>query len=129
MGSLSFLQGISPTQSGGVAAGQCWGMAALCAAKWPGNIRELRNCVENMVVLCRTCEIGLENVPMNIRESSSPGITRNVLAAPSCDLEQNERVLIERALNECGGNRSRAAEKLGISRRTLHRKLNLYNIE
>ena len=104
-------------------------MAALCAAKWPGNIRELRNCVENMVVLCRTGEIGLENVPMNIRESSSPGITRNVLAAPSCDLEQNERVLIERALNECGGNRSRAAEKLGISRRTLHRKLNLYNIE
>ena len=48
-------------------------MAALRAARWPGNIRELRNCVENMVVLCRTGEIGLENVPMNIRESSSPG--------------------------------------------------------
>ena len=105
-------------------------MAALCAARWPGNIRELRNCVENMVVLCRTGEIGLENVPMNIRESSSPGITKDVLsAAPSCDLEHNERIPIERALNECGGNRSRAAEKLGISRRTLHRKLNLYNIE
>ena len=104
-------------------------MAALCAARWPGNIRELRNCVENMVVLCRTGEIRLENVPVNIRESSSPGITRDILAAPSCDLEKNERILIERALNECGGNRSRAAEKLGISRRTLHRKLKLYNIE
>ena len=104
-------------------------MAALSAARWPGNIRELRNCVENMVVLCRTGEIGLENVPVNIRESSSPGITRDILAAPSCDLEKNERILIERALNECGGNRSRAAEKLGISRRTLHRKLKLYNIE
>ena len=104
-------------------------MAALRAARWPGNIRELRNCVENMVVLCRTGEIGLDNVPMNIRESSTPGITKDVLSAPSCDLEHNERILIERALNECGGNRSRAAEKLGISRRTLHRKLNLYNIE
>ena len=46
-------------------------MAALCVARWPGNIRELRNCVENMVVLCRTGEIGLENVPVNIRESST----------------------------------------------------------
>ena len=82
-----------------------------------------------MVVLCRTGEIGLENVPVNIRESSSPGITRDLLAAPTCDLEKNEQILIERALNECGGNRSRAAEKLGISRRTLHRKLKLYNIE
>jgi len=104
-------------------------MAALCAARWPGNIRELRNCVENMVVLCRSGEIDLENVPVNIRESSTPGITRDILSAPSCDLEHNERILIERALNECGGNRSRAAEKLGISRRTLHRKLKLYNIE
>lgn len=104
-------------------------MAALCAARWPGNIRELRNCVENMVVLSRTGEIGLENVPGNVREVSNPGIVKNMLSSPSCDLESNERVLIERALNECGGNRSRAAEKLGISRRTLHRKLNLYHIQ
>ena len=52
-----------------------------------------------------------------------------LVPADGCDLEKNEKLLIERALNECGGNRSQAAVKLGISRRTLHRKLNLYNIE
>lgn len=105
-------------------------LAALCAYNWPGNIRELRNCVERMVVLCRGRELTIDNVPANIRENVSPGITRNLLVPASvCDLEHNEKLLIERALNECGGNRSRAAEKLGISRRTLHRKLNLYNLE
>ena len=105
-------------------------MAALSAYNWPGNIRELRNCVERMVVLCRGQELTIDNVPANIRENISPGITKSLLApAASCDLERNEKLLIERALNECGGNRSKAAEKLGISRRTLHRKLNLYNLE
>ncbi|RMD80084.1 MAG: hypothetical protein D6820_07250, partial [Lentisphaerae bacterium] len=41
----------------------------------------------------------------------------------------NEKALIERALRECGGNRTRAAQQLGISRRTLHRKLKQYNLE
>ncbi len=105
-------------------------MAALCAYPWPGNIRELRNCVERMVVLCREPMISTENVPVEIREGTMPGITKTVLSgAPSCDLEKNEKLLISRALNECGGNRTKAAEKLGISRRTLHRKLNLYHME
>ena len=65
----------------------------------------------------------------NIREKITPGITRTLLSSSSCDLERNEKMLITRALEECGGNRTRAAEKLGISRRTLHRKLVLYNLE
>ena len=105
-------------------------MTALTAYAWHGNIRELRNCVERMVVLCRGHELTIDNVPANIRENVSPGITKTLLVpADGCDLEKNEKLLIERALNECGGNRSQAAVKLGISRRTLHRKLNLYNIE
>ena len=104
-------------------------MAALTNYSWHGNVRELKNCMERMVVLCRGKEIGLENVPLNIRENSEPGIGKTVLTESGFDLEQNEKHLIERALNETGGNRSKAAEKLGISRRTLHRKLHLYNID
>ena len=104
-------------------------MAALTNYTWHGNVRELKNCMERMVVLCRGKEIGLENVPLNIRENSEPGIGKTVLTESGFDLEQNEKHLIERALNETGGNRSKAAEKLGISRRTLHRKLHLYNID
>ncbi len=104
-------------------------MAALTNYSWHGNVRELKNCMERMVVLCRGKEIGLENVPLNVRENSEPGIGKAVLTESGFDLEQNEKHLIERALNETGGNRSKAAEKLGISRRTLHRKLHLYNID
>lgn len=104
-------------------------MSALCSYQWHGNIRELKNCVERMVVLSRGKVLTIDSVPVNIRENISPGIARNIFASETCDLERNEKLLIERALNECNGNRSKAAEKLGISRRTLHRKLNLYNIE
>lgn len=110
-------------------------MSALCSYAWHGNIRELKNCVERMIVLCRNQEIGIENVPLNIRENLHPGIARKPSSFPGaeqssgCDLEANEKILIERALGECGGNRTRAAEKLGISRRTLQRKLKLFHLE
>ena len=104
-------------------------MSALCSYPWPGNIRELKNCVERMVVLTRSNTIDRDNVPINIREKLTPGISKTILSSSSCDLERNEKMLISRALEECGGNRTKAAEKLGISRRTLHRKLTLYGIE
>ena len=94
-----------------------------------GNIRELRNCVERMVVFTRGSVIDLENVPVNIREKITPGISKTILSTSSCDLECNEKLLISRALEECGNNRTKAAEKLGISRRTLHRKLAAYDLE
>lgn len=103
-------------------------MNALCAFDWPGNIRELRNCVERMVVLTRGNEIDLNNVPAEILSGHHAG-AKELPASSVCDLECNEKMLIQRALNECGGNRTKAAERLGISRRTLHRKLNAYQLE
>ncbi len=99
----------------------------LCNYKWPGNIRELRNCIERMVVLSRGPLLQLDNVPVSIRsgDSSAPA----AMNSTTLDLDRNEKMLILKALEECDGNRTNAANKLGISRRTLHRKLKEYSIK
>jgi DNA-binding NtrC family response regulator len=101
-------------------------LEALTAYPWPGNVRELRNVVEQMVVLARGDRLTLRNVPAEVREGAEPRPS----ARPASDLslEDAERQLIVRALKAHGGNRTRAAEQLGISRRTLHRKLNAYGL-
>ncbi len=100
----------------------------LCSYAWPGNIRELRNCIERMVVLSRGELLEKSNVPFHIANKSKPAAT-TMADMSSLDMDRNEKRLIMRALEECGGNRTHAAEKLGISRRTLHRKLKTYNID
>jgi DNA-binding NtrC family response regulator len=96
----------------------------LCRYAWPGNIRELRNCVERMVVLSRTRVLDLHNVPVHIREIISPQELSPALPVNSLNIGKAEKALIQKALDECNGNVTKAAAKLGISRRTLHRKLN-----
>lgn len=96
-------------------------LQALQQYSWPGNIRELRNCMERMVVLSRGEELDLSNIPANIRQNQSE---TPLLPASQLDLGSNKKALLFKALEECGGNRTKAAEKLGISRRTLHRWLN-----
>lgn len=96
-------------------------LAKLCAAPWQGNIRELRNCVEKMVVLASGKVLDDGDVPV-----FSAGETAEELPEKSADplnLENSEKELIRKALAECGNNRAAAARKLGISRRTLYRKL------
>jgi DNA-binding NtrC family response regulator len=103
-------------------------MQALTAYRWPGNVRELRNAVERMVVLTRGPRITLRDVPADLREPATtmtPGIP---VAGGPLSMEAAEKDLIIRALKATGGNRSRAAEHLGISRRTLHRKLNEFGL-
>ncbi|MDD3276676.1 MAG: sigma-54 dependent transcriptional regulator [Kiritimatiellales bacterium] len=92
----------------------------LTAYRWPGNVRELRNVVEQMVVLSRSQKIGVRDLPVHIREAGGPD---GAVAVESGTLEELEKRAIRQALKEAEGNRTHAAEKLGISRRTLHRKI------
>lgn len=103
-------------------------LALLCAYKWKGNIRELRNCIERMVVLSRTTILDVDNIPHHIRDENDSLPRKEIFSSSSFDLDNNEKMLIIRALDECNGNRTHAADKLGISRRTLHRKLHTYNL-
>ncbi len=102
-------------------------MKILESYPWPGNVRELRNVIEKMVVLAGGEELGPDDIP----EDVSSAAQRSGKAAPhvpagDVPLADTEKAGILAALELHGGNKSRAAEALGISRRTLHRKLNLY---
>lgn len=111
-------------------------MEALTGYGWPGNVRELRTAVEHAVVLSRGESIGLRDLPPSVRRSAEavvgvggePGIPS--LAEPGeLTVREAERQLIIRALRESDGNRTEAARRIGVSRRTLHRKLHTYQLE
>lgn len=93
---------------------------------WPGNVRELRNVVENMVVLARGDRLGMRDIPSKLR--GRPAAPAEVSVEGKGTLDDMERVMIEKVLSENSGNRTKTAEQLGISRRTLHRKLNEYGL-
>lgn len=97
-------------------------MDVLTHAPWPGNIRELRNTVEFMVVTSGSEELGVENLPPDFQKNV-PDAPPEGAAPGALTLEENNYELIKQALKQCGGNRTAAAQLLGISRRTLHRRL------
>lgn len=102
---------------------------------WPGNVRELRNCMENLVVLSKNTLISPSDLPEKILsyqqnshiDNSRPPVS-SIPAAPM-NVKDNERSLIIKALKETNGNRTEAARALGMSRRTLYRKLERYGID
>ncbi len=107
-------------------------LRTLEAYSWPGNIRELRNFCENAVVLRRggsLTEYDLEpkfrgEVPPPTGATPGPdGATVPIVAPNSLSVEENEKRLLREALLKARGNRTKAAELMGVSRRTLHRKL------
>ena len=101
-------------------------MEILTQYQWPGNIRELRNCIERMVVLSRENHLDINDVPRNIRDAS--GGANTMIQVNGDTIDDHEKALILKTLDECGGNRTLAAKKLGISRRTLYRRLDEYNM-
>ncbi len=96
-------------------------MARLVAHPWPGNIRELRNCLENTVIFLEGDVLDVVNLPPTLSETAERP-TGSVFA-PGMTLDLMEQEAIRQTLSLAGGNRTRSAEMLGISRRTLQRKI------
>ena len=100
---------------------------ALMSYSWPGNVRQLKNVIENMVVLSAEGEIGADVLPREIRPSNmDANVGMNNLAGVS--LEQIEKEAIRKTLEMVHGNREQAAKLLGIGERTLYRKIKDYNL-
>lgn len=98
-------------------------MEILSNYQWPGNIRELRNFCENAVVLRTSDVIGENSLDARFYETKTNEPPEQNFSPLVFDKKENELALIKKAVEKCGGNKSKAAELLGISRRTLHRKL------
>jgi DNA-binding NtrC family response regulator len=104
-------------------------MDLLTAYNWPGNVRELENVIESAVVLSTGELIAPEALPENIRRQESR-ISKIHLDIPDegISLEEVERELLARALEKAGGNQSRAARLLNVSRKTLIYRLEKYGL-
>ncbi len=100
-------------------------MNAILEYDWPGNVRELRTAIEHGVVMASSQKITLRDLPAGLRSQKE----HPVAAPPSgLNLQETETAFILRALDDSRGNRTEAARMLGISRRTLHRRLKELNI-
>ncbi|HAP56769.1 MAG: sigma-54 dependent transcriptional regulator [Sphaerochaeta sp.] len=122
----SFLQQFNQENGRSIEAFSNQARRALLAYDWPGNIRELRNCIESAVVLARTTVIEVEDLPSHIGKTQNTG---SVSLEVGITLAEAEKQLIISTLAMCAGNKTKAAEILGIGRKTLHRKLQEYHID
>ncbi len=108
-------------------------LEALKGYSWPGNVRELRNLLESLVVLSGNHALSADDLPPRFLHSTGPGHGSEGAPVPAENFDLNltrlSKQMIQRALEMCHGNRTEAARQLGISRRTLHRKLHEFDIK
>ncbi|NNG07997.1 MAG: two-component system response regulator, partial [Desulfobacteraceae bacterium] len=104
-------------------------MDQLIRYDWPGNVRELMNAVERAVVLSSSEYLDEEEMPLVLKDKVAEGEEAPKEAIPGdLPLEEVEKASILRTLELTGGNKSEAARRLGITRRTLHKKLKKYGV-
>jgi DNA-binding NtrC family response regulator len=107
-------------------------MALLSGYEWPGNVRELRNVLERAVILAGEGTVEVSHLPRGFAGRPEPVIQQpqpggeSVLLEPGITVSDAERLLIEMTLRHTGNNRTRAADILGISPKTLFNKLKEY---
>jgi two-component system response regulator HydG len=99
----------------------------LLAHPWPGNVRELQNALERAAVVAKGDEILPEHLPERVREAPTPTVVSGA-PPPNPSMEVIEQAYIQWVLRAEGGNKTRAAEVLGIDPSTLYRKLNRYGL-
>jgi two-component system, NtrC family, response regulator HydG len=95
---------------------------------WPGNVRELENAIERAVIMTRGDSVGPEDLPTALQHRPSGKASQEPVLASGRSLKEVEREMIIKTLADMNGNRTRTAEMLGISRRTLQLKLKEYGI-
>jgi two-component system response regulator HydG len=101
-------------------------MDRLLKHDWPGNVRELMNAVERGVVLARTYYLDTTDLPLLTQDISKP-FSRETISA-DLPLDEVEKATILNAMGITGGNKSEAARRLGVTRKTLHAKLKKYGV-
>jgi DNA-binding NtrC family response regulator len=121
----SFLQEFAKENGKDIKGIDAAARSALYKFDWPGNIRQLRNCIESAVVMCGSKNITLDDLPPTVRGSSD----LNTIPIPAgITMNEAEKIIIQQNLVINKGNKSKTADVLGIGRKTLHRKLEEYGI-
>jgi DNA-binding NtrC family response regulator len=92
---------------------------------WPGNVRELKNCIESAVVMSKSNIITVDDLPPHIRSDTDQGYVKVSMGSTLADIE---REVIRATVAQQNGNKTKAAEVLGIGRKTLHRKIQEYGL-
>jgi two-component system response regulator AtoC len=107
-------------------------MEALAAYPWPGNIRELENTIERIVILAPEDQIGLDELPFEVRAGVAPGASRThlfELPEEGLDLEEVEMDLLRQAMQRAGGNAVKAAKLVGLTPKTLEARMHRLGLQ
>jgi len=98
---------------------------------WPGNVRELKNVIQRAVLMAKSAELTPDLLPARIRQANEIGAVRNVEQSPiqlGMTLADVEKEYVKMTIASVGGNKMKAAEILGISRRALYNKLKRHGL-